>query len=91
MTRRPLNEDGFVLKFVAAIYNAILNNKKRALERAMQSDPQFRKIVADIEQSKRDLEQWVAQQRSDLPPERQQNVDAINKALGVTAKGMANL
>lgn len=57
---QQLNEQHFITDFVKKVFSAILGDRNRALERAMEKDPEFQKIVADLANSKKQLERWVS-------------------------------
>ncbi len=56
---QQLNEQKIVTDFIRKVFDAILSDRNRALERAMEKDPTFQKIIADVEKSKNELHQWV--------------------------------
>ena len=58
MARKPLNEN-FVIDFVQAVFNAIVNNRNQALQKAMEKDPKFQSIVDDIKKGHDDLIKWA--------------------------------
>lgn len=58
--RQQLNEQRFVTDFISKIFNAIIRDRNQALTRAMEKDPAFQKIIADVERSKNELHDWIA-------------------------------
>ena len=64
---QQLNEQHFITDFVKKVFNAILGDRNRALERAMQKDPEFQKIIAELAESKKRLENWVAMRAKQDP------------------------
>ncbi len=64
---QQLNEQNFITDFVKKVFTAILGDRNRALERAMQKDPEFQKIIADLANSKKQLEQWVSMRAKQDP------------------------
>ena len=67
MSPQQLNEQRFVTDFIKRVFNAVVDQRNRALERAMEKDPEFQKIVGDVEKSRRDLEAWVARRAKSDP------------------------
>ena len=59
--KKLLNEN-VITDVVAKIFNAIIDDRNRSLERAQKKDPEFQRIIADVEKSKRELSGWVAKQ-----------------------------
>ncbi len=62
-----LNEQHFITDFVKKVFAAILGDRNKALERAMQKDPEFQKIIAQLAEDKKRLEQWVAMRAKQDP------------------------
>ena len=59
--KKLLNEN-VITDVVYKIFNAIIDDRNRSLERAQKKDPEFQRIIADVEKSKRELSSWVAKQ-----------------------------
>ena len=59
--KKLLNEN-IITDVVAKIFNAIIDDRNRSLERAQQNDPEFQKIIANVERSKKELISWVDKQ-----------------------------
>ena len=64
---QQLNEQHFITDFVKKVFAAILGDRNKALERAMQKDPEFQKIIAQLAEDKKRLEQWVAMRAKQDP------------------------
>ena len=62
-----LNEQNFITDFVKKVFAAILGDRNKALERAMQKDPEFQKIIAQLAEDKKRLEKWVAMRAKQDP------------------------
>jgi hypothetical protein len=56
---QQLNEQRFVTDFISKIFNAIIRDRNQALTRTMEKDPEFQKIIADVEKSKNELHDWI--------------------------------
>lgn len=65
--RQQLNEQKFVTDFISKIFNAIIRDKNQALTRAMEKDPKFQKIIADVARSKNELHDWIEKQVANDP------------------------
>ena len=59
--KKLLNEN-IITDVVEKIFNAIIDDRNRSLEREQQNDPEFQKIIANVERSKKELSSWVAKQ-----------------------------
>jgi len=57
---RVITEQGFVMRFVEAVFDSILKERNAALRKTMEKDPEFRQIVTNIQRGKKELEQWAA-------------------------------
>ncbi|KKL56698.1 hypothetical protein LCGC14_2242830 [marine sediment metagenome] len=55
----PLNEQNFITNVVKKIFSAIINDRNQSLNRAMQKDPRYQKILADVKKSRRELHALV--------------------------------
>jgi len=55
---QELNEN-IITDIASAIFNAIITGRNKALEKAMRSDPEFQKISAEVERTKRNINSWV--------------------------------
>lgn len=64
---QQLNEGNFITDFVKKVFDAILADRNKALERALQNDPEFKRIIANVEKSKAELEQLVARRIAKNP------------------------
>lgn len=58
---QQLNEN-FITDVVKKIFNAIINDRNQALDRAMQKDPRFQKILIDVRKSRQELHALIADQ-----------------------------
>lgn len=58
MGQEELNEN-VITDIASAIFNAIISGRNKALEKAMKSDPEFQKIAAEVERTKRNINSWV--------------------------------
>lgn len=58
---QQLNEN-IITDIASAIFNAIISGRNKALEKTMKSDPEFQKISAEVERTKRNLNAWVARE-----------------------------
>ena len=58
MGQQQLDEN-IVVDIANAIFNAIVSGRNKALEKAMKSDPEFQKIAAEVERTKRNINSWV--------------------------------
>ena len=61
MGQQQLNEN-IVTDIASAILNAIVSGRNKALEKTMKQDPEFQKISAEVERTKRNLNAWVARE-----------------------------
>ena len=61
MSKPMLTEQGFIFRFVEAVFNAVVRQRNKALQKAAERDPEFQKIISNLEANKRSLEAWVAQ------------------------------
>lgn len=52
-------DENIVTDIAAAIFNAIISGRNKALEKAMRSDPEFQKIAAEVERTKKNINMWV--------------------------------
>ena len=59
---KKLLTENIITDVVYKIFNAIIDDRNRSLERAQRADPEFQKIIANVERSKRELNTWVAKQ-----------------------------
>jgi len=64
MTRIILNEH-LVDRFIVGLFNAVLTRKKKIIQKAMNADPEIKRIVLDIEKSRRELEEYVKNNSQD--------------------------
>jgi len=72
---QQLNEN-IITNIASAIFGAIISGRNKALDRTMRSDPEFQKIAAEVERTKRNLNAWVERQlRKD--PDLARRVQAI--------------
>lgn len=55
-----LNEQHFITDFISKVFNAIVAGRNQALDKAMRKDPAFQKIVRDVEQSRQEMRDWIA-------------------------------
>lgn len=58
---QQLNEN-VITNIAGAILNAIVSGRNKALDKAMRSDPEFQKITAEVERTRRNLNVWVERQ-----------------------------
>ena len=58
MGQKQLDEN-IVTDIAAAIFNGIISGRNKALEKAMRSDPEFQKIAAEVERTKKNINTWV--------------------------------
>ncbi len=58
---QQLNEN-IITDIVGKIFNAIINDRNQALDRAMQKDPKYQKILQDVKRSRQQLHALVADQ-----------------------------
>lgn len=56
---QQLNEQQIVTDFISKIFDAIVRDRNQALTRAMEKDPKFKKILANVERSKTELHDWI--------------------------------
>ena len=73
-----LTEQRFIFSFIEAIFSAIVNQRNRALRTAMEKDPQFRSIVAKLEQGRKELAAW-AEKQAHGDPEAQKDLETIRR------------
>lgn len=61
MVRKRLNEDtgNFVVDFVRKVFDAIINQRNKAIQRAAEKDPQFKEITARLQRGHDDLVKWA--------------------------------
>jgi hypothetical protein len=75
---KVLNEQGFVMRFVEAIFDSILRERNAALRKVMEQDPKFRQIVTNLERGKKELEQWAAEKTAG-DPEAQKDAEVAHR------------
>lgn len=78
MSKRPLNEN-IVIDFVEAVFNAIINQRNKAIERAAAKDPEFQRITKQIETGRNDLIQW-AEEKAKTDPNFARTYQAMKSA-----------
>jgi len=49
----------FITDFILKVFNAIVQQRNRALEQALQRDPEFQKISAELEKIKARLDEHI--------------------------------
>lgn len=59
---KKLLTENIISDVVFKIFNAIIDDRNRSLEAAQRKDPEFQKIIAGVERSKKELNSWVAKQ-----------------------------
>ena len=64
MTRAILSE-GLIEKFIVGVFDAVLNNKKKALAKTKAADPELKRIVQNLEREQENLRKWVLSNRID--------------------------
>ena len=52
-------DENVITDIASAIFNAIISGRNKALEKAMRSDPEFQKIAAEVERTKKNINMWV--------------------------------
>lgn len=64
--KEQLNEH-FATNFVKKVFMSIVSQRNAALEKAAKQDPEFKRIIRQADEAKRDLEKWVQKKRSEDP------------------------
>lgn len=85
MAPQPLNEANFVDKFIHAVFNSIANAKSARIRAAAAKDPEFQKIVKDLEISRANLAKWIERKRKEDPDFRERD-DAIQNFYDIAAR-----
>jgi len=62
---RVIISEGLIEKFIVGIFNAILKEKRKSIERARAADPELKQIIQQLEQNKEELRQWLVQHQTD--------------------------
>ena len=60
--QKQLNESNFVIDFVEAVFDAIVRQRNKAIQKAAEQDPEFKRIVAQIQKGRDDLAVWAKEQ-----------------------------
>lgn len=63
MTEQLNESHGFIAGFVQKVFDSVVKERNRALRAAQKKDPDFKRIVANLERNKKDLEDWVKEHR----------------------------
>jgi hypothetical protein len=71
-----LTEQRFITDFIAAIFNAVVNQRNRALRAAMKRDPEFKAIVARLAKGRRELHDW-AEKQAQGDPQAQKDLEVV--------------
>ena len=71
-----LTEQKLITNFIKAIFSAISNQRNRALRSAMERDPKFRSIVANLEKNRRELAAW-ADEKVKNDPEAKKDLEMV--------------
>lgn len=67
MTERLDESHGFIAGFVQKVFDSVVKERNRALRAAQKKDPDFKRIVANLERNKKDLEDWAKKHRAEDP------------------------
>lgn len=78
-----LTEQRFITNFIAAIFNAVVNQRNRSLRSAMKRDPEFKAIIARLEKGRKELHNWAEKQAHGDP----QAQKALKMVRSLTALG----
>ena len=74
----------FITDFISKVFNSIVDQRNRALEKALHRDPEYQKILADLEKSRAEMKEHI-QRRLEEDPELARRYERIC-ALGETKK-----
>jgi len=64
MTRGIITE-GLIDKIIVGLFNAVLKEKRRALARASAADPELKKILLNLANSKKELRDFLEKHQRD--------------------------
>lgn len=74
-----ITEAGFVVTFIERIFDAIVRQRSAAIRKAAERDPEFKRILGNLERSRSELEAWIKKNRDD--PEFAAANDAVRQVL----------
>ena len=85
MARQRLDEGTFIDKFINSVFNSIASAKSSSLRKAASRDPEFQKIVKDLEDSRARLIRLVEKRRQE-DPEFRKDDDAVQRFYDIAAR-----
>jgi TRAP-type mannitol/chloroaromatic compound transport system substrate-binding protein len=76
-----LTEQGFIVRFIEAVFDSVVRERNQAIRKAAEKDPEFRRIINDLERSKKKLAQWAVKRKKEDPAFRR--ADSAFRAIGL--------
>lgn len=67
MARKTLNEGNFVIDFVKAVFDAVVNQRNRALQRAAEKDPEFKRLTTSLQKTHDEMVKWAEEKAKSEP------------------------
>jgi len=81
MARNQLNEGNFVIDFVEAIFDAIVRQRNKVIQKTAEKDPEFKRITMQLQKGHDDLIAW-ATEKAKTDPRFKQSMDMYKNITG---------